>query len=498
MRKTIALSSVLVGLSLGAYATAAPLGGPLLDAVRNGDHGRIRALLTQGANVNERLYDQSTVLSWAIDRQDEQSVDLLLKAGAKADIADAQGTTPVIIACQGGSPGIVQKVLAAGASAKVARWDGVSALSLCAAYSTADVLERMIAAGASPDTPNAQGQTPVMYAASQGKADNVAVLVKHGADINRATPSGFTSLFFAVKSGVAGAPQAIVTAGANPSYVAPDGTTALHLALLSQNTLVAEYLIERGANVNTWNIQGKQPLQVAVEKGDLKLAKLLLAKGANPNALTKAAFKGIPMADAGPVAGDEAGAVAGPGGRGGPRAAAPTPADPDWTPRIVYRQVEGLGVPTPPAPSTPLLAAVSKGNVELVKTLVAAGADPKFRASDGANILLAAAGSGSLEALKFAAQSAPDFRVVLSNGSNALHIALQNSRAPETEAIIRYLVDNGAPLDGKNARGQTPSDLAQRATPQIKAFYAKLLQDKGAKTVALVSPANAPQRANED
>jgi ankyrin repeat protein len=489
MRKTIILGSVFFGLSLWVSATAAPLGGPLLDAVRNSDHARIRALLTQHANVNQRLYDQATVLSWAVDRQDEESVDLLLKAGAKPGLADVQGTTPMIVACEGGAPGIVRKLLAAGAGVKDVRWDGVSALSLCAASSAPDVLEKMIAAGADPDRPNAQGQTPVMYAASRGMVANVAVLVKHGADINRASQSGFTPLFFAVKSGVAGAPQAIVAAGGHAAYVAPDGTTALHLALLSQNMPVAKYLIESGANVNTWNIQGKQPLHVAAEIGDLSLAKLLLAKGANPNALTKAAFRGIPIEDGAPPAagGDTASRPRGraAGGRG---TAAP-PSDSDWKPRIVYRQVEGLGVPTPPAASTPLLTAARVGNVDMIKTLIGAGGDPAFRAEDGANLLLAAAGSGSLEAIKIAAQFDPDMKVVSSNGSTVMHLALQNSRAPETEAIIQYFADHGAPLDAKNARGQTPSDFAQRATPEIKAFYAKLLASRGA-----VASATSPGR----
>ena len=65
------------------------------------------ALLAAHADVNAPLPDKSTVLAWAVDRQDEQSVRLLLEAGAKPNVSDVDGASPLTLACELGNPVIV-------------------------------------------------------------------------------------------------------------------------------------------------------------------------------------------------------------------------------------------------------------------------------------------------------------------------------------------------------------------------------------------------------
>ena len=86
-------------LVLGAVPAAA--GVPeerLAQAVRANEHALIKNLLAGKANPNAPLADKSTALLWAVDRQDAQSVRLLLAAGAKPDVADIQGATPLAVA----------------------------------------------------------------------------------------------------------------------------------------------------------------------------------------------------------------------------------------------------------------------------------------------------------------------------------------------------------------------------------------------------------------
>ena len=76
-------------LVLGAAPAAA--GVPeerLAQAVRANEHALIKSLLAGKANPNVPLADKSTSLIWAVDRQDAQSVQLLLAGGAKPDTAD--------------------------------------------------------------------------------------------------------------------------------------------------------------------------------------------------------------------------------------------------------------------------------------------------------------------------------------------------------------------------------------------------------------------------
>jgi ankyrin repeat protein len=466
--KTIAL--LAFGM-IASGAAAAPLDDRLLEAVRNGDHAQIRALLAKHVDVNLRLADKSTALSWAIDRQDEESVNLLMAAGAKVNLADVQGADPILMACEGGNPAIVRRLLAAGANARSARKDGTSALSLCAASSSPEAVAMLLAPGTPVDAPDSNGQTPLMFAAAHGQIGNVQLLIKKGAKVNRATQKGFTPLFFAIKSGVAGATEAIVDAGGDVAYVAPDGTTALHIALFARNIAAAKYLIEHGADLQRWNITGRQPLHAAVELGDLGLAQLLLAKGADPNGLTKTAFRTVPH-QADPYQASRGGTFT------------PASTDGNWKPTVIYMALDGAAEPKAPAPASPLILAAKHGSVDMMKILVAGGAKPALNGPDGMSVLLASAGSGSLDTVTYAMQIDPDV-THKAGGLDAMQIALLNTRAPEAEAIVQYLADHGTPLDGKNDRGQTTAAIAERATPGMKALYAKLVATRTAQVKPL-------------
>ena len=74
-------NKLLIGMLLlsavAANASAGVREDRLLQAVRDGDYASIKTLLAQHANPNVPLPDKSTVLAWAVNHQDEQSVRLL-------------------------------------------------------------------------------------------------------------------------------------------------------------------------------------------------------------------------------------------------------------------------------------------------------------------------------------------------------------------------------------------------------------------------------------
>ena len=55
----------------------------LIEAAKNADREALRALIHRKANVNEADADGTTALHWASYRDDLDSVDLLLRAGAE-------------------------------------------------------------------------------------------------------------------------------------------------------------------------------------------------------------------------------------------------------------------------------------------------------------------------------------------------------------------------------------------------------------------------------
>src|SRR6185436_10089975 len=77
----------------GLNAHAADL--RLIEAVQRQDTAAIRALVKAHIDVNMRQPDGTTALHWAAEAGDAETVGLLIQAGARTDLANAFGVTPL-------------------------------------------------------------------------------------------------------------------------------------------------------------------------------------------------------------------------------------------------------------------------------------------------------------------------------------------------------------------------------------------------------------------
>ena len=88
----------IVALSLLLVA-AAPAEAPVADAAERGDLEAVRALLRDGADANGAQADGTTALHWAAINDDVQIVEVLLYAGATVKpITRLGGYTPLHLA----------------------------------------------------------------------------------------------------------------------------------------------------------------------------------------------------------------------------------------------------------------------------------------------------------------------------------------------------------------------------------------------------------------
>ena len=210
----------------------------------------IKSLLAAHADVNAPLPDKSTVLAWAVDRQDEESVRLLLEAGAKPDVSDVDGAAPLTLACELGDPVIVEQP-AESRRRRQCRAAGRHHRTgaLCAGTSTPEALGAAGGQGRRRQCHRCQGQTALMRAAAAGKTDNITFLVAHGANVNAVEQKGFTPLFFALRSKVPEAPMALLNAGADTKAVLPDGTSVVAAAVDNGNIPFAVTVVSRGTDL---------------------------------------------------------------------------------------------------------------------------------------------------------------------------------------------------------------------------------------------------------
>jgi uncharacterized protein len=402
----------------------------LVASVRSGDHAAVRSVLAgRRVDLNRPLVDGSTLLAWAVENQDRRMVELLLTNGASADGAGNPYTAPLLVACQYGDTEILDLLISAKAKVNVARPDGIAPLALCAGSASANIVRRLLDAGAEADKVDEQGQTPLMWAAAKGRLENIRVLVERGARINRQTRKGFTPLFFALKSGEPRAAELVLEAGGNVDHVAADGTSVVQLAMYQKDYAFAARMIERGADLSASDRNGHTLMHAAVLADQPSLVNLLLAKGANPNTLTG-------------------------------------PSRVKLRYEVNYRSDEYEVMPKPP-----LLLAAENGFSTVVRQLAEGGADIRYRAEDGTNVVLAAASSGKLAALEVALQLVPDPNTADARGQTPMHVLLGGDGTPDTAAMMKLLASKGARIDIKNRGGRTAADVARSAQSGPRAAF---------------------------
>src|SRR5262245_377122 len=79
-------------------ASAGATGADLAAAVKAQDIPTVRALLKQKVDVNVPQADGATALHWAAYKNDLDTLGLLLSAGARVNVANVYGVTPLSLA----------------------------------------------------------------------------------------------------------------------------------------------------------------------------------------------------------------------------------------------------------------------------------------------------------------------------------------------------------------------------------------------------------------
>jgi ankyrin repeat protein len=164
----------------------------------------------------------------------------------------------------------------------------------------------------------------------------------------------------AVKFGTTASVRQLLRDGADVDERAVLKETPLHVAAKNGLYPAAALLIEHGADVNAKDYKGFTPLHNAAGAAADKVVGLLLKHGAKPRALNT--YRETPLHKCAAGAGDKKDAAA--------RA------------RIAEKLIDA-GAPVNAATTsgrTPLWYAAAKGNLALVRTLLARGADPKKKA----------------------------------------------------------------------------------------------------------------------
>lgn len=489
--KTLLMALLALAVGLSALRGQAAGDNPLVVAAKDDDVQAVRALIAKRANVNEPTRDGSTALLWAAYHSNLEMVRALIAAGAKVDTPNQYDITPLLQASRVGDAGVMQALIRAGADLARPYPDGETLLMGSARAGRVDAVRLLLETGADANAADTyQQQTALMWAAAEGHADVVKALLDAGADPNRKVyvttleerkhadhpTGGFTALMFAVRNGHEEVARALVKSGADLKLTNGDGVTATIIAIVNDRFDLARTLLDLGADANdgslylavdmhdaTTDMRARDGSRLRAdhrnELSALDLVKLLLDRGADSNKPFVGQLHNTTLCCSEDI-------------NSSPFYRAAVAADVEvlklmiargaqieWSPTEVKKKEgaaagAGGGRGNPNVGKTPIMASMTGGR----GAPFAAGpgferlVPPPFREPsnrdplDALGVLLAAGANPNAKA--------PD-------GSTPLHQAVQARQV----AIIRALVGAGAALDATNKDNLTPLQLAEKPEP---------------------------------
>ncbi|HAM49688.1 MAG TPA: hypothetical protein DCP92_02955 [Nitrospiraceae bacterium] len=425
----------------------------LIKAASDGNIQKVRELVAQGVNINEKGSQKYSALYIAAARRQKEVVTFLLAQGSEVESPTSDyGATPLMAASQNGWEDIVAIMISKGAKVNAKTTKGATPLIQAVLGGNPNVVSLLIKHGADLSS---NGHSALILAVQVGNKNMVEVLLSHGVNINPSENDSRSDLFLSHGAGIAVNPGTKPTGISNFSQ---SPMSPLRAALWAKQEEIALLLIDKGAVIEEGN-RAKNDMDspllfVALERGMFKAAKALVERGADVNGIKV----GYPLMSYFIAYGE------GPEGiLAAVRFLCGHGAD------IERRPVRGG--------STPLMIAASKGNQQVVELLLSHSANINAQcigSSDpGATALVFAAKEGHTSIVELLLSKGADITLKRTNGYTSLIDALDFGH----REIAKILIANKADVNAETMDHINPLKAALRKKDlQI----AQLLVDKGA------------------
>jgi ankyrin repeat protein len=172
----------------------------------------------------------------------------------------------------------VRRLLREGADLSYRHTDGSSWLHMVATTGNTDILRILLETGIPIDQRNNALETPLIVATSHNKPEIVRMLLENGADVNAKRENGSTALLFACVLGKEELVQLLIERGADVNITNNNLDTPLMVATDGGFDRICEMLIRYGADTRLGRKNGATALHISAGKGDIRIVRLLLDK----------------------------------------------------------------------------------------------------------------------------------------------------------------------------------------------------------------------------
>ena len=179
-----------------ALAAAVAMPGPalaqfsdsykFLEAVRKGNDQDLQKLFEKGGPNLVNTRDQSSLdtgLHIATRKKNLRYVTFLISAGANANVRNAAGETPLVIACNLNFIEAVPALISAGAKVDEPNSTGETPLITAVHNRNIEMMRLLLQAGANPDRKDNSGRSARDYAAMDPKNETLLAEIKANAKV---------------------------------------------------------------------------------------------------------------------------------------------------------------------------------------------------------------------------------------------------------------------------------------------------------------------------
>lgn len=243
-------------------------------------------LVKRGTSLDAINPETSDSLLHISARNGNESAGLFLTSnGAKINLTNNRGETPLHIASSKGLKSLVSALLEKGANCNL----------MTSPLGFADSLS-------SPEEEKVYNQTPLHLSIIGRHEPVIEVILSHHdraskkgdigsallmPNLNIKNSRDETPLYLAIQMGLHSVAQMLINAGASVNIVNVNGLTLLHQAIISSDTENAKFLLNHGSDIDIKTPDGEHCLQLAVRHQLEAVVEELCAKGSDVNIVDK-------------------------------------------------------------------------------------------------------------------------------------------------------------------------------------------------------------------
>ncbi|XP_046715200.1 ankyrin repeat and SOCS box protein 15 isoform X2 [Silurus meridionalis] len=228
--------------------------------------------------LDEETADRETPLTLATQAGLVEIVCTLLDHGASPHRTNGRNESPLLLAVRTDSYEIALALIKRGALVNQVCLKKWTAVHEAAKVGCVDILKLLLQHGGHVSETDQHGVTPMGIAAEYAQAEVLDILIHNGGDVNAQAPNGDSVLYDAAGSGNPDCIDLLLQNGSNPNIANLSSQLPIHRAAYEGHYLALRMLVPITTR-RALRLAGQSPVHSAADGGHAQCLQLLLKKG---------------------------------------------------------------------------------------------------------------------------------------------------------------------------------------------------------------------------